>query len=605
MSKRKKLPKGWRRAKLETVADTSSGGTPRRSTSEYYGGDIPWIKSGELKDGIVEATEETITEEGLRHSSAKLLPAGTLMIAMYGATIGKLGISGIKACTNQAVCSIIPSEQIDREFLFFYLLQIRDDLVSRGAGGAQPNISQTIIRNLKIPLPPLAVQERIVEILQQADAIRRKRAEARRLADQILPALFLDMFGDPATNPKGWPVEPIGELVAFETSQIKPEQEKEYSYIAPEHIESGTGRFSGPHSILGRELGSSKNKFSAEHVLYCKLRPYLNKVILPESSGICSSELIPLRPLGKVSREFLAIYLRLPFFVAIATQKSQGTKMPRFGPSQMATEHMMVPPARLQHAFCETANQLSSCMNKAVDSQFISSGLFSGLLSRAFTGELTAEWEAENADWIAERQAFYERLPRLALLTLLQERHERAGRNAETLITALMKYIFLTQMEGSLHRRLYRFVPYHYGPCAMELYGDLEALANDGLIVIENDAEEDKTRIKLADPDRAAALLEEEAKKDDARLAAMDQSDDEAESVTDPVMPRLLRRRAEILETLRTDSTTVLDTYGDLDHNALLKTVYEKYPAYAKKSRVRKARKASSAGKKRGRRPRK
>ncbi|MBW2346089.1 MAG: hypothetical protein JRF53_19265, partial [Deltaproteobacteria bacterium] len=226
-----------------------------------------------------------------------------------------------------------------------------------------------------------------------------------------------------------------------------------------------------------------------------------------------------------------------------------------------------------------------------------SESLFSVLLSRAFTGELTEEWEAENAAWITERQAFYERLPCLALLALLLERHERAGHNSETLITALMKYVFLTQMEGSLCRRLYRFVPYHYGPCAMELYGDLEALANDGLIIVENDAEEDKTRIKLTDPDRTAALLEDEAHKDGSSLAAMDQPDEEANAETDPVMPRLLRHRAEILKTLRSDATAILDAYGDLDHKHLLETVYEKYPAYAKKSRLRKTT-AKKSGKK-------
>lgn len=203
---------------------------------------------------------------------------------------------------------------------------------------------------------------------------------------------------------------------------------------------------------------------------------------------------------------------------------------------------------------------------------------------------MTAEWEAANADWIAERQAFYERLPRFALLALLLERYERAGRKAVTLITALMKYAFLAQMEGELRRRLYHFVPYHYGPCAMELYGDLKALEADGLISIDNDAEEEKTRITLTDPDHAAALLEEEKHRDYSRLAAIEESDGEANAGTDPVMPRLLRRRAEILETLRSDATAILDAYGNLDHKRLLETVYEKYPAYAKKSRIRRKR---------------
>jgi type I restriction enzyme S subunit len=128
----------------------------------------------------------------------------------------------------------------------------------------------------------------------------------------------------------------------------------------------------------------------------------------------------------------------------------------------------------------------------------------------------------------------------------------------------------------------------------MELYNDLKALQADGLIVVDNDAEEDKTRITLTDPERAASLLEEEAKKDDTRLAALEKAGEETETAADPAMSRLLKRRAETLETLRADAATILDSYGNLDHSALLKTVYEKYPAYAKNSRVGKARKSNS-----------
>ena len=178
------------------------------------------------------------------------------------------------------------------------------------------------------------------------------------------------------------------------------------------------------------------------------------------------------------------------------------------------------------------------------------------MLTRAFTGELTAEWEAANAEWIAERQEFYERLPRLVILALLAEKAKWAGRAAATvLITALMKYVFLFQMEGNGgRRRLYHFVPYHYGPFSKEVYADLEALEQEGLVRVEKDPEEEKTKITLAD----AAKIEE-------RLAVL--PDDIKEAVA-----------------------VIIETYGDLDHNSLLEVVYEKYPAYAKKSRLRRRR---------------
>jgi len=243
--------------------------------------------------------------------------------------------------------------------------------------------------------------------------------------------------------------------------------------------------------------------------------------------------------------------------------------------------------------FPEVVDQYFESLGGSIAAEDSGASLLNSLLSRAFTGDLTAEWEAVNAEWIAERQTFYKRLPRLALLSLLVEQRQCAGSDSVMLITALMKYEFLAQMEGELHRKLYRFVPYYYGPCAAELYNDLKALVNEGLITVKNDAEEGKTRIKLTNPARATELLDEEARKDDARFAALEKAGEDTEMAADPAMARLLKRRAETLETLRADTATILDTYGDLDHSALLETIYKKYPAYAKNSSVHKARKST------------
>jgi type I restriction enzyme S subunit len=438
--------------------------------------------------------------------------------------------------------------------LYFWFKHIEPWLSDQGEGSTFTAIGKETIESLSIPLPPLPIQERIVQILQKADEIRRKRREALELADKILPALFLEMFGDPATNPKKWPREPIGALVQFDTAQITPEPGETYLYLAPEHIESQTGHYTGPHPTDGRDLGSAKHRFTSEHVLYCKLRPYLNKVVLPHTDGICSTELVPLQPGRKLLREFLAIYLRLPFFVAVAVQKSQGTKMPRFGPELMKRETMIVPPITLQQAFCLQANQLMEASQRLKEALGLSSSSFDGLLSRAFTGELTAEWEAANAEEIAKQQAFHDRLPRLLVLALIAEKAKRASRAAAAvLVTALMKYVFLLQMEGNGNRRrLYHFVPYHYGPFAKELYADLKKLHEEGLVTVDTHSEEEKTRIALADPTKAEQAL------------------------------------AELPDELKEDVAAITEKYGNLDHSALLKTVYEKYPAYARKSRLRK-----------------
>jgi len=152
--------------KISDIADTSSGGTPNRGMIEYYNGDIPWVKSGELKDGIITNCDEYITAAGLKNSSAKLFPKGTLLVAMYGANIGKTGVLNFDATTNQAVCAIFPKVDISKDFLFWYFKQQRIEFIAIGKGGAQPNISQTVINNASIVVPDPKIQKKIVDFLE-------------------------------------------------------------------------------------------------------------------------------------------------------------------------------------------------------------------------------------------------------------------------------------------------------------------------------------------------------------------------------------------------------------------------------------------------------
>lgn len=153
---------------LGDVAQWGSGGTPSAGDSSLYGGDIPWAVIGDLNDGTVESTAKTISSKGLEKSSAKLVPPGAVLIAMYG-SIGKLGINAIPMATNQAIAFAIPkSELIDRDFLFWLLMQERPRFVKEGKGATQQNISQTLLKAWKVWLPPIERQHKIVERIEAA-----------------------------------------------------------------------------------------------------------------------------------------------------------------------------------------------------------------------------------------------------------------------------------------------------------------------------------------------------------------------------------------------------------------------------------------------------
>jgi type I restriction enzyme S subunit len=135
---------------INDFCETGSGGTPSRTNKDYYGGIIPWVKSGELREDIITDTEEKITERAVRESSAKIVPSGAILLAMYGATVGRMAFLGIDAATNQTVCNIRPDPTLAYPRYVFHCLQSKiDHFLSRAAGGAQPNISQSIIKETK------------------------------------------------------------------------------------------------------------------------------------------------------------------------------------------------------------------------------------------------------------------------------------------------------------------------------------------------------------------------------------------------------------------------------------------------------------------------
>lgn len=197
--------------KFKDIARVVTGGTPKKH-SENYDGDIPFVTPGDLGEvGVISSTTRTLTRKGA--DSIRPIPEGSVMVCCIGATVGKVGIASKEVATNQQINSLVVDQSIAfPKYVYYFCKTLKDKLMAASSSTTMPIVNKTTFSELEIPLPPLEDQKRIAAILDKADAIRQKRKQAIALADEFLRSVFLEMFGDPVTNPKGWEVKSFGEL---------------------------------------------------------------------------------------------------------------------------------------------------------------------------------------------------------------------------------------------------------------------------------------------------------------------------------------------------------------------------------------------------------
>ena len=220
---KQEVPSAWVWTTLGEIGTWESGATPSRQRKEYYGGEIPWLKTGDLNDGKIIEIPEFITQKALEETSVKLIPTGSVLIAMYGATIGKIGILTFPATTNQACCACV-DYKIEQMYLFYFLLASKAMFVAMGGGGAQPNISKEKIVSTSIPLPPPAEQQRIVEEIERwfklIDIIEQGKADLQSTIKQAKNKIL-----DLAIHGKLVPQDPNDEPASELLKRINPKTE--------------------------------------------------------------------------------------------------------------------------------------------------------------------------------------------------------------------------------------------------------------------------------------------------------------------------------------------------------------------------------------------
>lgn len=354
------MRKGWEYKKLGEVLETTSGGTPSKSHKEYYeGGTIPWLRSGEVSKGDIYDAELYITEEGLKKSSAKLFPIDTVLIAMYGATVGQVGILKSTMCTNQAICGILPNKDFHPNFLKYVLLANKKNYLKQAMGGAQPNISQQVIKSTYIPIVKFSEQESVVSELDKINELIRLKKEQLKDFDNLAQSLFYEMFGDPVENEKGWEVKKLGDVCTFSQGmQVPIENQKEIQ-------NEGDVRFL---RIIDFTQGKDAPRYvecdNDKYILHEKeiaiVRYGTPGFICTGKIGAIANNLFKLNPVSDniFVFEYLVHWLSTDAFQLSIKGKQYGAALQAIKFSTIQNIEIILPPLSLQRLFAQRIEQI-------------------------------------------------------------------------------------------------------------------------------------------------------------------------------------------------------------------------------------------------------
>jgi len=347
------MNKGWEIKKLGEVCDTGAGGTPLKSHKDYYeNGNIPWLMSGEISQGKIYKAKNFITQKGLNCSSAKIFPINTVLIAMYGATAGQVGILKFEACTNQAVCGILPNNKTIPEYLYYSFLSKKEELVLQAVGGAQPNISQLKIRNTEILFPPLPEQKRIVAILDEVfAAIAKAKANAEqnlKNARELFESYLQSIFENPKDN---WEKKKWGDLCNFVRGpfggSLKKNIFKKEGYAVYEQKHAIHDHFNQLRYFINEDKFNEMVRFElkpGDIIMSCSGVTLGRVAIVPDGikRGIINQALLKLTPKENVSSHFIKHWLRSNIFQKIIFDFAGGAAIPNV-PSAKILKEILIP----------------------------------------------------------------------------------------------------------------------------------------------------------------------------------------------------------------------------------------------------------------------
>jgi type I restriction enzyme S subunit len=379
------MRKGWVETTLGEVASVIGGGTPSTTNPDFWEGDVIWLTPTEVVaiDGkTVGDSVRKLTQSGLKNSGARLLPAGTVILTSR-ASVGFAAISERELATNQGFQSLVPGDRALAKYLMFWIQNNRSEFDSRAAGSTFKEISKTNVKSIKLNLPPLQEQKRIVDLISSVDsyinALQHQADSARKSRNAVLHEM-LSAGGD------GWIYTTIGGVAEFINTRRSPAELSPHDiYVGLEHLQPHDQSISTFGSVS--QVSSSLTPFIAENILFGRLRPYLHKVAFAEFSGYCSPEILVMSAKNDCIPRFLGFVCGLDSTISACVEMSAGTRMPRTSVGDLSSINFNLPPKFRQQEIVDLISSVDNSIFAVEVTITETKKLRSALLADLLSGE--------------------------------------------------------------------------------------------------------------------------------------------------------------------------------------------------------------------------
>lgn len=379
----------WQTKKLGDVANVYGGGTPPTSQPEYFQGNINWYSPTEIpKYGvtILKESQRKISDSATKFTTI----SGTNSVLLTSrATIGTVGVLSTASGYSQGIKGIEPGPELDPWYLAHWLRSNKDEIINKASGTTFKEISTSEVKRLEIPLPPIAQQKKIVisieNILEKIGKVKENTEKNLQNSKDLFESYLRDVFSNPG---KGWLEKSLGDVYEYDKT---PNKNANLPYVGLEDIKSNTGKLIG--TVAPKSVKSLTFHFSKEHVLYGRLRPYLNKVLMPNFEGHCSTEIFPIKPRKDIlTRSFLFHWLISNETMNKINATWTGATLPRANMNSVLEFKINIPPISEQNMIVKKLENLSIEIKniEAIYEQKLSDleALKKSILSMAFSGDL-------------------------------------------------------------------------------------------------------------------------------------------------------------------------------------------------------------------------